>query len=83
MKITKVVVFVAVDDKLEVRQLLINKDESKRLIMLIEQGMFTEDNVKISADICESIMFTNSAETLTKVKTQNNKKRIEDKGSLF
>ena len=57
MAITNAIVFLQLDNSKEARQLMLNDEETNRLILLINQGMFTEDHIKVSSKPSESIEF--------------------------
>ena len=58
MKITGIVVFVTINDSLELHQVLIKNDSRKALIAMMESGMFHDKDVLLSDKVCESIMLT-------------------------
>lgn len=57
MKITKVGVFVEVDNDFKMRQVFIKEHYSKVLISMIEAGYFHDKDVLISETPLESIIF--------------------------
>lgn len=57
MEITNAIVFLQLDNTKEARQLMLNDEEMNRLIMLINQGMFTDNHIKVNPKPIESIEF--------------------------
>lgn len=56
MQITNAVVLIELDNSDEYRQLFIlDKSKKEMLLQLIKQGFFSDDEVKISQDIIDTI----------------------------